>query len=374
LSIFETELWITIGCRNAPHYEGFNYIIPKKTDSYGRIKYVIGSKIKVKTEHVQPSSGVKVTKICDICGRIILNQTHNAVINLRNKNIDKQDHCQKCNRVVGEITKSNNVPFENSIKYKFPHLSDEWDLLKNKKSTGEVSFSSGFKYWWKCPDCNSQYDLAVCKRTSGGENCPFCAGKRVNHTNSLHSHYPDLSKEWDYSQNGGKTPNDFTKGSGKKVAWICLKCNERYRMVISSRTHHDRGCRICTGLSKGEMKVLEILKKANVKFEREFRFDDCRNKNSLRFDFALFDESDNLTALVEFDGKQHYTGWDFKNGDQNYDSLLVIQRNDNIKNNYCIINEIKLIRIPYWEIENIEKILFDHNYQFDFLLKPSLTK
>ena len=33
------------------------------------------------------------------------------------------------------------------------------------------------------------------------------------------------------------------------------------------------------------------------------------------------------------------------------------QRNDNIKNQYCKDNNIKLVRIPYWEFDNIENIL-----------------
>lgn len=31
--------------------------------------------------------------------------------------------------------------------------------------------------------------------------------------------------------------------------------------------------------------------------------------------------------------------------------------NDNIKRDYCKINKIKLLEIPYWEFDNIENIL-----------------
>ena len=45
-----------------------------------------------------------------------------------------------------------------------------------------------------------------------------------------------------------------------------------------------------------------------------------------------------------------------------YDYSLVpdfdeIKMRDNIKNDFCEKNNIKLIRIPYWDINNIEKIL-----------------
>ena len=33
------------------------------------------------------------------------------------------------------------------------------------------------------------------------------------------------------------------------------------------------------------------------------------------------------------------------------------QRRDNIKNKYCEENNIKMIRIPYWDYKNIEEIL-----------------
>jgi len=35
------------------------------------------------------------------------------------------------------------------------------------------------------------------------------------------------------------------------------------------------------------------------------------------------------------------------------------QRYDEIKNNYCSNHNIEILRIPYWNYENIEKILDD---------------
>lgn len=37
--------------------------------------------------------------------------------------------------------------------------------------------------------------------------------------------------------------------------------------------------------------------------------------------------------------------------------LEYVKRHDNIKNNFCKKNSINLIRIPYFEIDNIEEIL-----------------
>jgi len=51
-------------------------------------------------------------------------------------------------------------------------------------------------------------------------------------------------------------------------------------------------------------------------------------------------------------------------------NFLKTQKHDNIKNNYCISNNIPLLRIPYWEKDNIKDIL--DNYLLE-LRKIKLT-
>jgi len=50
---------------------------------------------------------------------------------------------------------------------------------------------------------------------------------------------------------------------------------------------------------------------------------------------------------------QHYIQRD------GWTDLHTIQFHDNIKNTYCDKNHIKLIRVPYWEQEDLEYFLFD---------------
>ena len=83
-------------------------------------------------------------------------------------------------------------------------------------------------------------------------------------------------------------------------------------------------------------------------------FDDCKHNGHLRFDFALFDNDNNLICLIEFDGEQHYRAFDFFGGK---DKFKDIQTKDEIKNNYCEKNNIKLIRISYKDENNINNIL-----------------
>lgn len=56
--------------------------------------------------------------------------------------------------------------------------------------------------------------------------------------------FPEISKEWDYEKNEGKTPSDFSCGSGFEAWWICSKCGSNYKMRILHRTN-GHGCKIC---------------------------------------------------------------------------------------------------------------------------------
>ena len=72
-------------------------------------------------------------------------------------------------------------------------------------------------------------------------------------------------------------------------------------------------------------------------------------------------ENINLLYLIEFDGRQHFNGPEGK-WKISY-SLKDIQERDNLKNEYCKQNNIKLKRIPYFKIDNISiKTLQDDTF------------
>ena len=102
-------------------------------------------------------------------------------------------------------------------------------------------------------------------------------------------------------------------------------------------------------ISKGERKVKEILENKGILFEQEKRFGDCRNPKTnalLSFDFYLPD----YNLCIEYDGIQHFeeTTW-------RHESLEDGQYRDSIKNQYCKDNNIKLIRIPYWDYDKLDE-------------------
>lgn len=103
-------------------------------------------------------------------------------------------------------------------------------------------------------------------------------------------------------------------------------------------------------MSKLETKIASLLYKNGVVFKREFSFSDlkgCKNV-PLRFDFAVY-RNNQLFCLIEGDGKQHFqfTPYFHKN-------ILGFHRSlewDRKKNKYCLLRNIPLLRIPYWDYD-----------------------
>lgn len=110
-----------------------------------------------------------------------------------------------------------------------------------------------------------------------------------------------------------------------------------------------RGCPKCN-LSKGELKVSKFLDNYNINYIPQYKFKDCVYICQLPFDFYLPD----YNICIEYDGKQHYQSMEYFGGETRFATQ---QQKDNIKTQYCQENKIKLLRIPYWDFDNIESIL-----------------
>ena len=111
--------------------------------------------------------------------------------------------------------------------------------------------------------------------------------------------------------------------------------------------------------SRGEIKIEKILENNELKFEMEYSFTGLNSSNGkpLRFDFAVFDDEDNLDFLIEYQGKQHYEPVSKFGGRR---GLYQQQHNDDKKRRFCALNGITLIEIPYTD-ENL--ITYDYIMQ-----------
>lgn len=125
-----------------------------------------------------------------------------------------------------------------------------------------------------------------------------------------------------------------------KVVIICPIHGEFSQ--IPNNHLNSYNCPICCE-SKGEKEISKILTEMKIGFERQRKFEDCKNIKALPFDFFI--ESKNI--LIEFNGIQHY---EFrKRFHRTIEGFYEQQIRDKLKADYCLANNIKLIIIKYNE-------------------------
>lgn len=135
--------------------------------------------------------------------------------------------------------------------------------------------------------------------------------------------------------------------------WMC-QCDCGNTTTISSADFtKTKSCGCLLFHSFGEQATKEILEENNVEYMSQYSFDDCNSDFNapLRFDFYL--PKDN--CCIEIDGRQHFTPVSRFGGEKAFERL---QKNDKIKNNYCVKNNIKMIRIKYNRELNIKEIIY----------------
>jgi hypothetical protein len=95
-----------------------------------------------------------------------------------------------------------------------------------------------------------------------------------------------------------------------------------------------------TKISYGEKKIYDFFVENNINFDHNKSLLNCSYKSKLRFDFYLYD----YNLCVEYDGIQHTMPVDIFGGQKEFEKTKI---RDEIKNLFCKLNDIKIIRLPY---------------------------
>ena len=198
-----------------------------------------------------------------------------------------------------------------------------------------------------CTECDfsrkvSKYDII--KRALG---CPNCIGMAKKNTNTFINEIQNM-------YNGRYVILGEYISALKGIETMCTKCGRIWHPRPNGLLTREAGCGICTA-SLGEKAVRSYLKERNIEHIEQYIFPDCKNVRPLRFDFAIFNNEGAMMCLVEYDGKQHF----LKNASGRYseEEIKKIAIRDGIKNEYCKNKELELLRIPYFEFDNIDEIL-----------------
>lgn len=211
------------------------------------------------------------------------------------------------------------------------------------------------RQYWLCQcDCGKTKVIAGLSLKNGAtKSCGCLRNERV---------FEAIAKDETGNKYGKLTVlhMDTERDSFGRLKWVC-QCECGSIKSISGadlRNGNTQSCGCFSRISKGEQKIINILDSANISYIREYKPLDLGNK---RFDFAILNDNNQIIRLIEFDGEQHY-----KESNWEREKLSRTQESDKIKNEYALTSNIPLIRIPYWELNNLN---FELLFSDKFLIK-----
>ena len=201
------------------------------------------------------------------------------------------------------------------------------------------------KYWICQCNCGIIKSIQQSNLTSGlTQSCGCLHKEKVSH-NLIGQKFGKLT----VIKDTGKRTN------GRNIIWECqCDCGKIIEVPTNNLKQNNTMSCGCMKQSHGEYFIENILKINNIKYKKEYVFLDLLSpKNgSLRFDFAILDDQNNVKKLIEYDGETHSMsyigGWNTK------EKIEYQQLCDKLKDNYCKIHGIPLLRISYLNKENDE--------------------
>ena len=223
-----------------------------------------------------------------------------------------------------------------------------WEVIKRDMS------KKGTAYWiCKC-ECGTERSVCGSSLRSGIstscgcyriENSRINNGKYVDEIGNKYGKLTVIAKDEELST------------IKHRAYWVC-RCTCGNIITTSSKCLRDGKTLSCGCIktSLGEENISEILTNNNIHFISQYGV--IINNTRYRFDFAIINKEDQkVIRLIEFDGIQHYDTEHIHWGK----TAEHTQARDKIKNKYALEHNIPLIRIPYWERDNItlELILND---------------
>ena len=239
-------------------------------------------------------------------------------------------------------------------KYNVGDRLGPWNILFLERSD-EIADSRGRKPYgfFECPGCGEKVKTRIRSVVQGHFHwCEKCRKK----VRSERWKDNDLGKQNALNlvnqKFGSWTVVEKTKlRQNGHILWHCIcDCGNEQDITTCNLTQGvSTQCVLCSqksSHSKGVKKIIKILDDEKISYKMEHTFNDCKYKKLLRFDFYLPD----YNCCIEYDGEQHFKESTFFRED-----LKEIQKRDNIKNEYCKQNDIKLIRIPYTDLKRISK-------------------
>lgn len=313
---------------NREWYESKGYIYTKRYDSFD-----------VLAKDLSHRSNAKINAVCDYC-----NNKYEAcfVVLMDGRKFVKKDCCPNC---TGK--KTSEVSWRKRAEKYIGLAQDVCDkskyiLITTIDEYVDVKMDIEFV----CPKHGNQ--TMVLDNFIRGHKCKSCSyekrGENLRHN-------VEHIKKCIEDVNGNKllNPEDYKDAHTRNLN---IKCSCGKIFTTSFANYNNHGVNTCFSCSckesSGEQRIRKFLESMDIDFEQEKRFNDCCDIKPLPFDFYL----QRYNLIIEFDGKHHFE----EIGLRNHEST---REHDEIKNQYCKDNGIDLLRIPYWDGNDIENIILE---------------
>lgn len=272
-----------------------------------------------------PIHGKYTTKLTSILqGKTCYKCSRQAAIYNRNKNSLKERQNNLYNKATEKCKK-------NGYELK----SNKNDILSNRSYIEYI-----------CPN-HGIHKMRIANLISG-RCCPECSKEYISKL--FRTTLEEVILRIEKCDGHLLNPEEYINNTAKNLKILCPQCKQPFYTSLRNFTQHGgQVCKECCNTETiGEKKIRIYLENHDITYEQEKWFSKCRDINPLPFDFYLPDKK----TIIEFDGRQHFEDTEFFT--YSYEKT---KKHDEIKNDYCNKNNINLIRIPYWDINNIDKIL-----------------
>lgn len=217
-----------------------------------------------------------------------------------------------------------------------------YELLEKEYRNGKTPMK------YRCPDHPNKLTKISLTKLMHNRGCPYCS--KVGRPTF------DEVKNL-FSERGYELLESEYKTAKSPMKYRCAEHANHVQITNVDRLMQGKGCPCCCDRlnSKLSRKIEAWLNSQVIPFNREHRFPDCKLKRSLSFDFYLPQHN----ICIEADGEQHFSPVTFGGiskelAKKEFENVVI---RDSVKNKYCKKKGIELIRIPYFEIKKVEKIL-----------------
>lgn len=317
---------------NAPHiFSSKNKFVWYNINHYMELEVTNGTKL-VSNESDYINSDVKLSFICGSCGK----QYKKRFLDFKH---DKQKVCNSC--------------FKESLQTKPLHKRNDISLYEEKAKQLDMKILSS-----QSPTYHGKLEVEDKNGYRG-----YVTAAQMMRTNSKFEKFAVSNPYTIYNirlfakLNGYdcKIPDQKYVSDTAMMKFIC-SCGREFETSLTHFIHDKKSrCNECrvkqSNISK---KVQDYLDFIGVSYTKEKTFTECFSDMGKKLQFDFYLEKYNL--CIEVDGVQHYKPIAFNgNKDDAKNQFLLVKRRDQIKNEYCKANNINLLRLPFWKIENSEE-------------------